>query len=508
MPSLRSTAPLLWLLALVGCDDAEKQSPTPAPPVEAPARPVAQPYELADLTLSRAIDAPGLEALLAPLLAGTGSTALADGVTLSVETDPTTAERRIATVTLAPVGDGAPEVLLRVPMSRSALETFAEAGIQGLAVTDGEETPAPFEARYAVESPNGGTLRFTVSIGRFEAHLVSAPTSLIPETIYLPLMAADAQEVVSARIRFGLDYLTFRRLILSAFDPAASNAGLEGCSELSEFGANAPHVWYDLCVRAQDLALPAIVEADLVTRDGRRVPIARSPAGIRTAKLWLSAVDRLAAARKSDGVTTVALPTATFDYRDPAVQGGSVFTASVEGGEVVFDHRSLTPPTSLPDVDPVERPATTTAPPLPDDPCTPNGSTLASAGRLVIDALLDAQLADHGGFDLPLSGTARASIYRADQVTIVGPNADAEALDTFALADLALDTTTPAGRHVSVELPAGRYMVLGFFDVGSDADPGDPQPVAGEPVTLPLRAVDLKCAEQPATLLFDAPFPG
>ena len=221
-----------------------------------------------------------------------------------------------------------------------------------------------------------------------------------------------------------------------------------------------------------------------------------------------SAIDRLALAASLGGDASVELPSATFDYRDPEVQGGAVFTASVLDGHVVFDHRSITPPSSLPDVEPLARPVASQPTPPPDDPCAAVGSVAAAAGHIVVDAQLDDGLALLGGFELPLVGDVRASIYHAEDVTLLGPREGAPVLETFSMPGLSLGAEHPGGRFVSAELPAGTYMVLGYFDVAGDADPADPRPLRGEPVSLPLRRVELECAAQPATILFDATFPG
>lgn len=494
-------------LGLVGCDADEKTDPptNPEPPVAA--RPEAEPYELVDFALRRPTDAGGFEALFTPLLSGSGTARLAEGVTLEVETDPSTAERRVVTIRMALVGEDESETLLRAPMSAAYLELFVGASVEGLTAAATVDPPAPFETTYEVRSPNGGALSFIVSPGMLQARLRSSATSLAPGRVYAPIPDGDAHEVVSAQVRFGMDYLTFRGLLLTAFDPAASGVAGDVCGELNAYGLSAPHDWYDLCVHADDLTQPVQVDVDLLTKDGRKLPIARSPAGLRSALMWLTALDRIAAAALPDSGDAEITSTA-FDYRDPAVQGGSVFTASNEGGKIVFDHRSITPPSSLPDVAPVARPVPRPLPTLPDDPCVEAGSELAPKGRIIVDAMLDERFASITGVDLPLMGVVRASIYRAEDVTIAGPRADATALDTFDIEDIGLRTDSASGRYVSPELRAGTYMVLGFFDVDGDADADDPQPKAGEPVSLPLRRVELQCAEQPTTLLFDAPFPG
>lgn len=497
---------LLWSCAL-GCDAEDSTAPVDTP-VQASERPEAAPAEWAELTLRRSLDGPELETLFAPLRTGTGTIALSAGVSLAVEPDPATTERRIATLTLAPVGSGEPEQLVRVPMSATYLELFTEASLQGLLAVVGQETPSSFAVTYEVASPHGGELAFKVTPGRLEVRMRSPATSLTPETFGAPAPAGDAHEVVSAQVRMAIDYLTFRRLVRAVFDPASGGVAADLCGQDEAFTANAPHDWYDICIRVVDPQQPVQVDVDLHTRDGRRLPIARSPGSIRTATLWVAAIDRLAAAAALGAEAQVDFPVATFDYRDPDVQGGAVFRATTESGRVVFDHQSITPPSALPDVEPLLRSAARPEPPPPDDPCAAAGSLAAPAGQISVDVQLDDGVAVLGGFTLPLTGDAHASIYHAEDVSILGPREGTVALETFTIADLALDGVTPTGRYVSGLLPAGAYMVLGFFDVGGDSDPTNPRPLRGEPISLPLRRVELKCAAQPATLLFDATFPG
>jgi hypothetical protein len=321
-----------------------------------------------------------------------------------------------------------------------------------------------------------------------------------------PATEGEAHEVVSAQVRVAVDFLTFRRLVRSVFDPLVGGVG-DLCEEGGAFTANAPHDWYAICIKVADPKMPVSVDVDLRTRDGRRLPIARSPGSIRTATLWVAAIDHLAATALVGGDGAVEMPSASFDYRDPDVRGGAVFTASAVNGQVVFDHRSITPPSTLPDLEPLTRPETPPEPPAADDPCAAVGSVKADAGRLVVDAQLDPSLVTLGGFAVPLSGNVHASIYRSEDVTLLGPNEDAVAVATFTIADVALGSEVPVGRFVSEELPAGTYMVLGFFDVGGDSDPENPRPLGGEPISLPLRRVELQCAAQPATVLFDATYP-
>jgi hypothetical protein len=500
------------LCALPACDsdDApESAADATAPASEVPARPESDPWEFADLKLRRAVTAQAFSELLDPLLKGQGTVTLGPGITIEVSLDPATAERRVGTVLLAPAGAGEPETLLRVPLSAAYLELFMEAAVQGLAATDGQANPTPFLATYDVVSPHGGGLTFRVTPGRMDIELRSMVSSLASDRLNGPLPGGgDAHEVVSIEARLAMDYLTLRQLVLSVFDPTASGVNGDLCGALNDYAGNEPHTWYSLCIRVDDPLLPVSVDVDLVTRDGRKLPIARSPGGLRTAMLWLTAMDRVAAAARQDADEDAQVLSSAFDYRDPKVQGGAVFTASSLNGKIVFDHRSITPPSALPDVAPVERPVPRPLVPLPDDPCPDLGSVAALKGTIIVDAKLDAAMIAYSDFNVPLAGAVRASIYKAEDVTIAGPREGAEVFDTFAIEDLALGTDAPAGRHVSPELRAGTYMVLGYYDVGGDADADDPQPVAGEPVSLPLRRIELQCAEQPATLLFDAPFPG
>jgi hypothetical protein len=100
-----------------------------------------------------------------------------------------------------------------------------------------------------------------------------------------------------------------------------------------------------------------------------------------------------------------------------------------------------------------------------------------------------------------LRGPVSGAVYRAEDVTLMGPNDGAEAMGSFAFEEIDL-TEGPSGPHVlDFELPAGEYQFLGFMDTDGNADEtGGPD--LNDPVIFPVRATTLACAEQPVTVSF------
>ena len=104
---------------------------------------------------------------------------------------------------------------------------------------------------------------------------------------------------------------------------------------------------------------------------------------------------------------------------------------------------------------------------------------------------------------VPLRGTVYGSVYRASDVTIVGPNMGAMPVASFTFPNV--DLTNPASTTtytIPTALPVGSYQILGFIDDLGTADPSNPSPATNEPVTLPIGAYTMACARQPATVEF------
>ena len=79
-----------------------------------------------------------------------------------------------------------------------------------------------------------------------------------------------------------------------------------------------------------------------------------------------------------------------------------------------------------------------------------------------------------------------------------GPRAGAEPVTSFSFEGVDVtEGVSPERYPLATALPSGRYQVLGFLDIHGH---GAEDPVAGDPVTLPIGAIALECAEQEAVV--------
>jgi hypothetical protein len=86
----------------------------------------------------------------------------------------------------------------------------------------------------------------------------------------------------------------------------------------------------------------------------------------------------------------------------------------------------------------------------------------------------------------PLNGPIYGALWKAEEVTLTGPNEGAEELASVELSgvDLSADGAVTEPLWTSPALPPGEYIFLGFYDVDDNgADVREPE--SGDPVTLP-----------------------
>lgn len=115
-----------------------------------------------------------------------------------------------------------------------------------------------------------------------------------------------------------------------------------------------------------------------------------------------------------------------------------------------------------------------------DDTDQPGSGTGTLAARFTIDEDWRAAMEE------PATGPFRGSVYLADEVSGVGPDAGAEALgDVFVEnVDLSAGGTTDV-LWTSEALPVGWVTILGFMDSDANAVEGEEDPDEKDPVTLP-----------------------
>ena len=98
---------------------------------------------------------------------------------------------------------------------------------------------------------------------------------------------------------------------------------------------------------------------------------------------------------------------------------------------------------------------------------------------------------------------SRGGVHRAEDVVGTGPKEGARAVASFAYEDVDLtDPENLAVFPIDTQLLAGQYQILGFIDIDGNADPNNPDPDRGDPVTIPIGDYELSCAEQPVRVEF------
>jgi hypothetical protein len=133
--------------------------------------------------------------------------------------------------------------------------------------------------------------------------------------------------------------------------------------------------------------------------------------------------------------------------------------------------------------------------------CSEFGSIPDDEGRFNVTFKVAESVRTSEDLDGPLKGTFYGSIYRAEDVSIMGPIDGKEAaLGLRFELDL---TTGTGGVHLAPGLlPAGEYSVLGFLDVDGNVDPENVDADQYDPVVIPGTVFKLECAEQPITAEF------
>lgn len=84
-----------------------------------------------------------------------------------------------------------------------------------------------------------------------------------------------------------------------------------------------------------------------------------------------------------------------------------------------------------------------------------------------------------------LRGPVYGAIFKSAEVTIGGPIAGAQSLESVEIAEVDLQTAdTSTASWTSKPLPADTYIFLGFYDVDGNGEQSR-DPDSGDPVTLP-----------------------
>jgi hypothetical protein len=134
--------------------------------------------------------------------------------------------------------------------------------------------------------------------------------------------------------------------------------------------------------------------------------------------------------------------------------------------------------------------------------CAAVGSVAAPEGRLAVSFDAVPSVRTSPQLEGELRGAIYGSVFRAEDVGLLGPEDGAEAVASVRFADVDLRGGPSAPLALDVALPAGEYQILGFLDTDQNADPASPEPDLYDPVMIPGAPLALECAQQPVTAWF------
>ena len=485
-------------------------------------RPRSTPIEYVGLTVEKPITADAFAAFVGGLAgdavrAGHGhhDLALQPGLLLSADVDPRTADQVVVALDMVPPGAGA----ARRPVARVPL-SFAYASVYLDAVRAAfEETTArlashrdtqPWHLELNTTSVNGGHLTLVAAYdpvnGASMAVSTENPhTSLRPGQVNRPAFEGDPFETISGTVSFELSRDEFAFFTNRAYGVTSGAA-----QNFHDFQLE-PHNWLRLTVTPRLADQVVDVAFEVLTVDGRRVPLARAPASYIAGDQFQQNVFRLvddmnAQEAAAHGSSTAW--TAPFYYDDPA--GGGVVTVVAHGRRGVFsiDYAVESPTHTLRDVPFVPIQSDLVLPrelPTVSNSCADMDSSTALRSHVRLRFAASSTVRSSPSLHSPLRGPVWFDVYRAQDVTITGPNAGAQAVTSFHFDDV--DLTNPAVSpefDLPGELGAGAHQILGFMDVNhnADADGGNASPDTGDPVTLPIGSYNVQCAQQTLTLEF------
>ncbi len=435
------------------------------------------------------------------------------GVFITSEADPRTTDQVIITIAMDVTGDASPHqrIIFKGPASFSYggiyLDTVA-AAMKSMAetVANDPSDAEPYRLEYRIRSSQGGNFTLALDFDKtttvMELAFKTPTTSLIPGKVNTAYKSSVPYESIYGMVNFTLsrdqfDFFSTRAYGLSA----GKNQNFTDFQLL-------PHKWLRLTVIPKLDDEMVSVGFEVVTQDNRRIEVARAPASILAGEQFkqnvLRMVDNMETqeAEKPGSSRPWEVP---FYYDDP--NGGGVVEVIANGHNHQFEiaYAVETPINELLDVDFVPYQGSVVVPAdwnAPKPTCAELGSKLAFQGNFSIQFNASSTVRNSKKLDGPLKGNVYGSIYRAEDVTIMGPNEGAVAVAALRFTDV--DVTdlsgSPIRYHVDEVLPAGNYQILGFMDVDGNTDTNAPDPDVNDPVMIPIGGFEMQCEEQPITV--------
>lgn len=517
---------LLAALALPSCEQspgATADAATDAPAADAGSmlslRPRAEPIEFVGLQVERPVTDAEFADLAGRIFGDAAARGervtgleLQPGIFLTVDADPRTTDQVILTMQLEAPGETTRRTVLRVPASFQYGRVFIDAVRAALAEANGRfardpSDTEPFQIEYRSTSARGGHLSLIVfweaGRARLAFHTENPRTSLQRGSINRQAFDGEPFESIAGTVNFHLSRDQF------AFFTTRAYGITSGAAQNFRDFQLVPHNWLRITVdpRLQDQVVD--VGFEVVTLDGRRVPLARAPAsyiaGDQFQQTCFRLMDNMIAqeARQAGSSTPFSSP---FYYDDP--NGGGVVSVIISGrgGSFSAAYAVESPVRRLRDVEFVPYTSTLQIPdmlPVVRNSCSDLGSRDALSGRFRVKFNASSTVRASRNLDGPLRGNVWGDVYRASDVTITGPRDGAQAVASFHYENVDItDAANLREYEIPADLPAGTYQLLGFMDIDGNATAMSPGPDVNDPVTIPIGSYPLQCAVQPITMEF------
>lgn len=477
-------------------------------------RPEARPVEFTSFSVQNRTTAAAFETFADGLFgdaarAGDGHPrlALSPGFLLSVEEDPRTAEQLIIAIEATPpqtADSTEPRLVTKVPASFQLGGVWVEGVRAALARSDalqaeGETDLSPWNLDFRARSANGGALLVQVAMEADGGYWLRVEnenphTSLAPGQVNQPALAGTPYETVGGTVWFDIERDTFDFFASRAYGVSA------GADQNFRDFKLLPHDWLRITVTPQYSIEMVDVAFEVVTTEGDRVNLARAPASYVAGEQFhnnvLRMLDDMSAAEAAEPGSSGRFRS-VFDYEDP--EGGGIVRVVVlgEGGRARVAYEVVSPAAFLEDVEFVPLLGTVELPEdvSPESACAEDERS--DEGRFLVTFAASSTVANNPNLKAPLVGDIVGSVFRAEDVTITGPNDGAEAVASFQFEDVDVrDPDQLRQYEIPVDLPAGDYQVLGFMDIDDNKDPDAPKPDTGDPVFIPVGGYTLECPLQ------------
>lgn len=485
----------------------------------APLRADTPPTEHVGLTSRIPIDAEGFDEVASSLFGEQAAAGaylegldVGTGLTLSSAEHPDAEGQVALTVDLETTGATPPtRTIAHVPASLTTGKTFIDAVDAALAqeASVRAEDPAdlaPWRIEYRARSANGGKVTVAavgdpVEGNHLEVAAQGPTTSLLPDQINEAATEGAPYETVYGLVWFDVDRDQFDFFANRAYGISAGKS-----QNFKDFEL-VPHNWLRLTVTPELDQDRVSVGFDVVTTDGRRIPVAKAPASLVAGEQFMQTVFRMAENTEAQEAAAPGSSTpweVPFYYDDPDGGGVVEVIAQGEAGRTQIAYSIESPANELEDLPFVPYQGTVEVPEdwdAPPPPCSELGSTEADEGQLDI-RFAPSSTVRGSELKAPLRGTVYGSVFRAQDVKITGPIEGAEAVASLEVPDVDVTEGPSEPYRLDVDLPAGSYQILGFLDIDGDADPDAPDPDEGDPVMIPIGGYELTCAVQPVTAEF------